>query len=515
MCDTMSAAVILKVNSIPTAPSSAHNCFYGSSIYSAIGDFVNLTLFLAGCNLDGLLPSSLFTLTQLSVLDLSGNKLVAPIPSEINKLPKLSALDLSHNMLNGTIPPWCFSLPSLLVFDLSGNQLIGSIGDFPNSIFELQNLTDLILSSNYLSGQMDFLQFSKLKNLLSLHLSHNSFVSINFDDSVDYFLPNLNSLFLSSCNINSFPKFLARVPDLLQLDLSHNHIRGSIPKWFCEKLLHSWENIYSIDHSFNKLEGDLLIPPSGIQYFLVSNNKLTGTFLQQCAMQNLTGQIPQCLGTFPSLYVLDLQVNNLHGNMPWNFSKGNSFETIKLNENRLVGQLPQSLANCTKLEVLDLGNNNIEDTFPHWLETLQEFQVLSLRSNKFHGVITCFGTKHSFPMLRILDVSDNNFSGPLPASCIKNFQGMSLYNDSVVVVMKGQFMDLERILFAFTTIDLSNMFEGEIPKVIGELHSLKGLNLSHNSITGRQFNTLGNDSYAGNPMLCGFPLSKSCNEDEE
>ena len=166
--------------------------------------------------------------------------------------------------------------------DLSNNKLQG---DFPNSIFELQNLTDLILSSNYLSGQMDFLQFSKLKNLLSLHLSHNSFVSINFDDSVDYFLPNLNSLFLSSCNINSFPKFLARVPDLLQLDLSHNHIRGSIPKWFCEKLLHSWENIYSIDHSFNKLEGDLLIPPSGIQYFLVSNNKLTGTFLQQCAMQ--------------------------------------------------------------------------------------------------------------------------------------------------------------------------------------------------------------------------------------
>jgi len=143
------------------------------------------------------------------------------------------------------------------------------------------------------------------------------------------------------------------------------------------------------------------------------------------------------------------------------------------------------------------------------------------------------------------------------------------YNDSIVIVMKGQEIELERILTVFTTIDLpNNMFEGEIPKVIGELHPLKGLNLSHNKITGTiplslgnlsnlewldlswnqlkgeipmaltnlnflavlnlsenqfegmiptggQFNTFENDSYAGNPMLCGIPLSKSCKEDKK
>ncbi|XP_047172337.1 putative receptor like protein 25, partial [Vigna umbellata] len=140
---------------------------------------------------------------------------------------------------------------------------------------------------------------------------------------------------------------------------------------------------------------------------------------------------------------------------------------------------------------------------------------------------------------------------------------------SIVIVMKGLYMELTRILTVFTSIDLSNnMFEGEVPKVIGELHSLIGLNISHNRITGtiplslgnlnnlewldlswnqlkgeipmsltnlnflavlnlsqnqfegviptgRQFNTFGNNSYVGNPMLCGFPLSKSCNEDKE
>lgn len=277
-------------------------------------------------------------------------------------------------------------------------------------------------------------------------------------------------------------------------------------------------------------------------------------------------------------------MNNLYGSIPRTFSKGNAFETIKLNGNQLEGPLPQSLANCSYLEVLDLGDNNVEDTFPDWLETLPELQVISLRSNNLHGAITCSSTKHTFPKLRIFDVSNNNFSGPLPASCIKNFQGMmkvndkkidlqymrnGYYNDSVVVIVKGFFMELTRILTTFTTIDLSNnMFEGEIPQVIGELNSLKGLNLSNNGITGsipqslshlrnlewldlscnqltgeipvaltnlnflsvlnlsqnhlegiipkgQQFNTFGNDAYEGNTMLCGFPLSKSCKNEED
>ncbi|GLT83671.1 hypothetical protein SLE2022_019470 [Rubroshorea leprosula] len=141
---------------------------------------------------------------------------------------------------------------------------------------------------------------------------------------------------------------------------------------------------------------------------------------------------------------------------------------------------------------------------------------------------------------------------------------MGSYQYSLVVIMKGFEYELHGILIIFISIDLSNnKFEGEIPDVIGKLSSLKGLNLSHNNITGsispslgnlinldwldlssnelvgeipdelvsltqlsvlnlsnnhlveripqgNQFNTFGNDSYEGNPGLCGIPLSKSC-----
>ncbi|GLT28264.1 hypothetical protein SLA2020_032080 [Shorea laevis] len=240
------------------------------------------------------------------------------------------------------------------------------------------------------------------------------------------------------------------------------------------------------------------------------------------------------------------------------------------------------------LEVLDVGNNNISDTFPHWLESRPELQVLVLRSNKFHGFVQ--STKESpsspsFPKLRVLDLSSNDFLGLLPLQYMENFKAMmdlhgedgspeymkaltrgNSYQYSLVVTWKGFDYELQRILTVFSSIHLSNnMFEGEIPNVIGKLNSLKGLTLSHNNLTGHippllgnltnlewldlssnelagkildklvsltqlsvlnlsnnhlvgcipqgsQFDTFGNGSYEGNLGLCGIPLSKSCDE---
>ena len=55
------------------------------------------------------------------------------------------------------------------------------------------------------------------------------------------------------------------------------------------------------------------------------------------------------------------------------------------------------------------------------------------------------------------------------------------YQDLITITIKGQVIELVKILTIFTSIDLScNNLEGPIPEDIGVLKSLHILNLSHN-----------------------------------
>ncbi|KAL5830645.1 hypothetical protein ACOSQ3_020113 [Xanthoceras sorbifolium] len=223
---------------------------------------------------------------------------------------------------------------------------------------------------------------------------------------------------------------------------------------------------------------------------------------------NLSGTIPKCMGNISScLEVLDLKNNSFFGTIPNTFAECDSLETLNLNNNDLEGSVPPSLVHCKELQVLDLGNNKINDTFPHWLGTLPELQVLILRSNKFYGPVRVSKAKKSFSMLRILDLSNNNFSGSLSRRYFQNLEAMmevieyreslfyrrrkleymgnQYYQNSITVTMKGVDIQMEKILNIFTTIDLSsNMFGGRIPDMIGRLISLKVVNFSHNNLIG-------------------------------
>ncbi|KAL1103307.1 hypothetical protein V6Z11_D05G430400 [Gossypium hirsutum] len=604
----------------------------------SLGNLLQLTdLDLWQNQLSGQIPLSILNLTQLEYLKISENSLEGSIPDKVTAFPNLIYLYLDNNLLNGTLPSWLYIAPSLKTISLFQNQFSGHIKEFqskslkhlylnnnklqgplPSSIFQLLNLTHLFLSSNNLSGVIESRMFSNLSNLEYVDLSYNSLsLTSNTTSSVNHILPNLTDLLLSSCNLSEFPQFLKGLKSLERLDLSCNKIEGKIPQWMQEvgndsltylNVSHNsltevehfpWTNIAVFDLSFNLIRGNLPIPASTINVFLISNNSFNGevsslicnvTFLQilDLSHNNLSGTIPQCFGNLSnSLQFLNLKKNKFYGTIPPTFAKGCQLSNFNLNGNLLEGPLTPSILNCNGLEVLDLGNNKINDTFPHWLGSLPQLQVLVLKSNHMHGSLCVNSSKSSpfFSKIQIFDLSSNYFSGPLPVRYINSFKGIinlekigstmsymgvyvqsgsGFYTYSIGIVMKGQYMELVKIFTMWMIIDLSNnQFEGGIPKVIGKLNLLKGLNLSHNNLNGgiptsignltslewldlssnrlsgtipnrladlaflssfnvsenqlhgqipqgKQFNTFGNDSYEGNKGLCGFPVSKGC-----
>ncbi|XP_059429285.1 receptor-like protein 35 [Corylus avellana] len=523
----------------------SYNNFTGS-IPGSIGSLTQLVfLGLSYNNFHGSIPDSIASLTQLVILDLSYNNFTGSIPGSIGSLTQLVSLDLSYNNFTGSISGSIGSLTQLLYVFLSNNNFNGSIPNF--GMFK--NLTSLLLGNNHLSGQINSTQWEELLNLDSLDLSGNSLngnipISLfplpswqeldlshnQFSGSLDLTViqnvksiseldlsynnllvefnsfnisltsfPQLSYLGLASCKLKVFPDFLRNQSSLQFLDLSNNQIYGEIPASISQSLA----NTFFLSLSSNKLYGSIprsICKATNLQLLDLSNNSFSGT-------------IPQCLIKMSrTLGVLNLRTNNLNGTIPDAFPDNCGLHTLYLNKNQLEGGLPKSLANCKRLEVLDIGNNHIKGTFPFYLKNTSMLRVLVLRSNKFYGSITHPEPNATWPMLQIIDVASNNFTGNLPITLLLTWMAMMnrsqeaqsrlsyletqvagiYYRDMITVTIKGLMVELKNILEIFTTIDFScNGFDGPIPKEMGELKVLHILNLSHNAFTGQIPSSLG------------------------
>ena len=395
----------------------------------------------------GNLPDSLGYFKHLRKLQLSNNSFSGPIPSCIQNLSLLETLDLSYNMMNGTIPEYIGQLTKLRMLDLFSNSWQGIMTET-----HFLNLTELC-----------WLSLSSTKSLLVLNMTHDwippfSLQNVQIKDcQLGPAFPTwlrtqneLSEISLVNTSISAtIPNWLWNLSSSLRnLELSHNNLRGELPKSL---------SILWVDLSYNNLTGSLPLWPN-VSYILLRRNLLSGPIPEnifQATLQLinldlsgnfLTGRIPSLTHGPTSLWFVDLSNNLLSGNIPSHWSGMQNLGAIDLSKNNLSGEIPSSLCslntlgwlqlsynnlsgdlfhslqNCSSLYALDLGDNIFSGTIPKWIGgRLPLVSELRLRGNMLSGHVVeelCRLTH-----LHVLDLSHYNFSGSIP-TCLGNLVGL-------------------------------------------------------------------------------------------
>lgn len=159
---------------------------------------------------EGELPTQMFTLTKLTMLDLDPFRMTGTLDTRISQLTALTYFFLSKSELTGTIPTEIGMLTALRILGLGGSSsgmkgtnLPGLVGSLPEQLAGLTGLVIFDVTGNNLTGMIpDF--FSSMKELYEVSLTSNKFTG-------------------------TVPSNLGALSYLYELNLGCNELRGAIP----------------------------------------------------------------------------------------------------------------------------------------------------------------------------------------------------------------------------------------------------------------------------------------------
>ncbi|CAB4297858.1 unnamed protein product [Prunus armeniaca] len=350
-----------------------------------------LALDLRSNNLQGKIP--LF-LSSATYLDYSRNNFSSTIPADIgNFLPSTAFFSLSSNNLHGIIPPSICNV-SGLVLDLSNNSLSGMIpecltrlsvlnlrrnnltGPIPDKFNEFCGLQTLDLSRNQIQGQFPR-SLVNCTQLEVVNLGNNQIT-----DTFPCLLKNISTLCVLVLRSNKFygrigcPEANGTWPMLQIIDLAYNNLSGeiagtSLTTWKAMMVDKDGSPVH-FEFSYHQVRrrrpisdyyGDAVtITSKGLEMDLV---KIRNFFtLIDFSCNEFNGSIPEEMGEFKSLHVLNLSCNAFTGEIPSSFGNMRVLESLDLSKNNLSGQIPPQLANLTFLSFLNLSNNQLVGRIP-------------------------------------------------------------------------------------------------------------------------------------------------------
>ena len=277
-----------------------------------------------------------------------------------------------------------------------------------------------------------------------------------------------------------------------------------------------------------------------------------------------SGEVPTAFPQY--IEILALGGNKFSGALPLNLTKLRNLQRLELQDNYISGELPNFLFHISHLQVLILRNNSLQGLIPKTISNLKYFQILDLSSNNLTGeipigfvnlagmieaphltsisndVILVFHElissnimvnvlivnwkkskqglpSHNIDMYFLLDLSNNQLSGEIPASLggLKALKMLNLSYNKLSGKIPASSSDLQNL----ESLDLShNKLSGSLPTTLSKLQQLTTFDVSNNQLIGRipvggQMDTMADPNYyANNSGLCGMQIRVPCPEDQ-
>jgi len=213
---------------------------------------------------------------------------------------------------------------AVIEIKLPGNNLSGNINE---SIGDFAQLKTIDLSNNSLQGNLPE-TIEQLKQLETLNLSFNQLTG-------------------------NIPSEIKNLPQLTILDLSHNTLNSTIP-----------QGLFQHPH---------------LKYLNLGYNELNCLF----------SEIIDYFDNFQSnLTQLDLQYNQIEGEIPAELLVDNPLEEIYLGHNQLTGSIESLFTSKNEvLKIFDISNNHFNGKIPEQIVNLESLQKLLINGNMFIGDI--------------------------------------------------------------------------------------------------------------------------------
>ncbi|CAL9007153.1 unnamed protein product [Prunus brigantina] len=541
-------------------------------IPESIGQISSLTeLSLYGNQLSGRIPANIGQMQSLTRLSLYGNRLSGRIPESIGQMSNLVYINLGKNSLEGVISETHFSkLSKLKYLDLSSNSLVLNFHSdwvppfqlsviilwsckmgpyFPQWLQTQKNYSSLDISNTTISDIIPSWFWGLSRTAVLINLSHNQirgtfpsstmefayYPKLNFswnqlEGPIPSFLSKSSSLDLSSNKLSGFISFLCgiKASNLTLLDLTNNHITGELPDcWahlenlvflglcgngFFGKIPTTWGNLYSLETlklKNNRVVGEL---PSSLK-----NCKHLKVF--DVAENQLSGLIPGWLGfELPKLVILILRSNLFYGRIPLQLCNLTQVQILDLSINNISGTIPKCLSNLTAL--VDKGHSILTITHHYasdfgngiFLESYDDAATLIWK-----GIMSEY--KSTLGLVKSFHLSSNQLTGEIPKEIIHlgGLVSLNLSRNHLTGQINPDIGKLELL----ESLDLSrNQIDGRIPTSLFQIYGLGDLDLSNNKLSGNipmgsQLQNFDPSAFAENPLLCGLPLQRMCDQEKE